>query len=243
MENFEWGFEWEDKIDDEDYVSADDVNSLAYGITETQRVIENLPKRLMPDWSQNDESAPDYVKNRTHYDGTRGKIIAPQFYSKTVGVDMSTDPRRYYDYHTYTVSNQNYDIFDVFSDGRNLEIEFDGNKYTGTVEKSKIILYSLDDWAKLEVQLTTNTNPNGTIRVLHRYYTSGDKIAEGATLSITPILNGEVKQLDTKYIPDYVSRTYVDSQTELMVEKFNAFKKEVDVSIQNAIGDVLGGAS
>jgi hypothetical protein len=30
--------------------------------------IENFESNVQPDWNQNDETAPDYIKNKTHYE-------------------------------------------------------------------------------------------------------------------------------------------------------------------------------
>ena len=68
-----------------------------------------MPKQVQPDWNQNDDTAADYIKNRTHYSKiARGKIVEEQ--SVTINYP-ATDDRYVYLYakqnivegNTYTV--------------------------------------------------------------------------------------------------------------------------------------------
>lgn len=129
------------------------------------------------DWNQNDPQASDYIKNRTHYDGTQ------IFYLENIdeyifNFDALVTADCYLMPGTYTVSNWD----GLLGSGRSI---------TETVQEGEKKRTILDGKVKLEVQ-TKEGMPSEAIG----FYV-GAPDGGKATLEVTSL----PKQLDTKYIP------------------------------------------
>ena len=88
----------------EDYYTEEDKAEIVAEVVE-----EVGGKQVQPDWSQNDDTQPDYVKNRTHWVETSGEASVVEILPETVleepsimfeGEDISTS---FVDGETYTV--------------------------------------------------------------------------------------------------------------------------------------------
>lgn len=142
------------------------------------------------DWEQNDETARDYIKNRTHYDTTREYVFSEVVTKnrQIVFNDLKFDPDKFY---IVTISN----------DTEERVINGNFNKYSSPMsgfEGWSIASKSL--YPDKDFDLYAENNDLQLIQVC-------STITMPATLSIY-YSDGTIKQLDEKYIPDTIARTY-----------------------------------
>lgn len=170
-------------------------------------------KAIQADWNQNDESAADYVKNRTHYEGVEYEFVSE---------------------HTVTTNNEvsegvyksEYDtsIAPYSGDGKYIRVVFDGVTYDNVYCASGCCgnpnLYDGNEYKKETMQ-----NPEVPFAFSFEsqgwgyYYatTAGEHTVEFYKETST------VKQLDEKFIPDSIARaTDVDALKNELEGKINA---------------------
>ena len=179
--------------------------------------IDNIPA---PDWNQGDETKKDYIKNRTHYhDVSRGETIAKDGADRLRFLLDKGAKNEHEAEYLYGLEGVG-----ILENGRTYEITFADNTYTGTLgeyEDVAALLCKLDEWRQLCIYDGGTFEDNGVVYTdvyIVLRYCEGDEVPpQDTTLSVTPIF-GELKQLDTKFIPDYVSKTYVDEMREGIVD-------------------------
>lgn len=162
------------------------------------------------DWNQNDDTALDYVKNRTHWtEGSTGVI------ERSWTLDNSNGWMGGTDLEFATLFHENYKSA-VLSSNPETYIE----NITGTQG------YVFDEWYTYVFKKNSNGSNQLYVRIYHDngvltgQYSVGEEMASWSTATITITYNNEVvHQLDEKFIPDTIaSKDYVES----LVKKLNA---------------------
>ena len=149
----------------------------------------------IPDWNQNDETATNHIKNRTHYDAT--------YYMGGVEVQNAVD-------EDYVVT------FDYpLEVGKEYKYSFDfgyPNKETGVTEHSKeegmLVITELPEEGQT-IELTIGSK-KGQLKYDGVYY-SWELDDCSATSGILSFYGGELKKLDEKYIPDTIVKKKDDA--------------------------------
>lgn len=204
--------------------------SMEYELKYTaQEIDEKLGQISTPDWEQNDPQGEGYVKNRPFYAKVGTTPITETFYDSLNG-DPTVDfvEREEFD-SIQAVLTPSTSVQQQFKEGAEITCTFevfvdyisDGGVHsitqTGTVQKySDELLYIGDAWLVEENRpaygeplycITYNTTTNEiTIYV----YTLRFGAYSGANITLSSsYIKEELKQLDPKYIPDYVSKTEV----------------------------------
>lgn len=179
----------------------------------------DIPEK--PDWNQNDETASDYIKNRTHYDSRRTEEVDNSFHFT---FDGNLEGREYVEIAP-----------DEFYFVKLADTPFTKEQLIGCVAKLSIdSFYSTFD----ESSITDNSSH---LEVYHVYSVLEEfELIPTKTLSpgiwidyivprqqyiesfsktvIETVERGELKQLDEKYIPDTIARTeYVDTAVSNLV--------------------------
>lgn len=170
------------------------------------------------DWAQNDETAANFVKNRTHYDYVgAGETKIYDCNRCIILPDVGDEVGEYKAGYYYTVERTiGANAIEV---GKTYEVVFDGNTYRGVATDTEHNTVGIDlgvknGWGSNWILL--GKTGEGTVvggTYFHNYeicvqipYYVGDAIPpENTPLSITPI-EDKVKQLDEKYIPDTIAR-------------------------------------
>lgn len=160
-------------------------------------------ENVQPDWNQNDETAPDYVKNRTHYNNQFRQVInldpAKDFYHTTggyhIGGSGSLDP---------TEKNNGYAIGDYFLSKQQLAI------FPGIVKFDDIVIeFTGPRRLPVTFRLTNNEFPQ------FQFHQHGSQIGcdilyadnKPHTFEWIDTHFAETVPLDEKYIPDTIART------------------------------------
>lgn len=185
---------------------------------------------VQPDWNQNDTAADSFVKNRTHYDATTQIILlnnqsideyfilSTEFslYATNIGSDITLIENNRYIVYWDSVA---YDtVCNITATGNKLYI---GN--SNYVSMSSVN----DDSTPFSIIKFLDT---GTVQII-------TKSNESHTISIIEV-NGEIHQLDEKYIPDSIARTEVVSKkVDINQGRTNADK----VLITDENGNVTSG--
>jgi hypothetical protein len=142
------------------------------------------------DWNQNDENAPDYVKNRTHYSGLQHIT----FTGDTDGLDV-------YNGYLYRVHSDTPNINDVI--GGTMTVLVDGSYRDFTIAESwvkQLTAYPNDGYViNNSVIVFFNDVPN--VAKAGIYFAWHQAICQVAGLSYNVR-----KTLDEKYIPDTIAR-------------------------------------
>lgn len=79
--------------------------------------------QVQPDWNQNDETAKDYVKNRTHYVSRESKAVVPEQEVTTAVQD---------NFNIAILNGVDFDIFETLfnsEDNTTFDVVFDGTSY------------------------------------------------------------------------------------------------------------------
>lgn len=151
-------------------------------------------KAVQADWNQNDETAPDYVKNRTHYDNSSVEYLLENmpvsgmqqgamgsgtcYYPEGVTIDWEVGKTYYLNFNGQVYSGTGYESEILFSKiphptdpSRTISPEFNSDRVTG------VGFYDVNyDWANSDLTMTLYS---GTV---------------------------DIKQLDEKFIPDTIAR-------------------------------------
>lgn len=159
-------------------------------------------ENVQPDWNQNDETAPDYVKNRTHYNNQFRQVInldpAKDFYHTTggyhIGGSGSLDP---------TEKNNGYAIGDYFLSKQQLAI------FPGIVKFDDIVIeFTGPRRLPVTFRLTNNEFPQ------FQFHQHGSQIGcdilyadnKPHTFEWIDTHFAETVPLDEKYIPSTIAR-------------------------------------
>lgn len=159
-------------------------------------------ENVQPDWNQNDETAPDYVKNRTHYNNQFRQVInldpAKDFYHTTggyhIGGSGSLDP---------TEKNNGYAIGDYFLSKQQLAI------FPGIVKFDDIVIeFTGPRRLPVTFRLTNNEFPQ------FQFHQHGSQIGcdilyadnKPHTFEWIDTHFAETVPLDEKYIPATIAR-------------------------------------
>lgn len=140
---------------------------------------------VQSDWNQNDESAADYVKNRTHWLEATVVWDIPRFYysNSTVLLDPPAVP---------IIAGQTYRVTRINSSGSS----FTSNQIAEQIGES--IYIEVEDYANHVV---------GRISILNQTYKYSGMPNQGFALKIT--LPPTYHPLDENYLPDSVKNYYV----------------------------------
>ena len=153
-------------------------------------------KAVQSDWSQNDETAADYIKNRTHYEDVSYEVLLEE-----TEVVTTLD-----EYGSYSSTRLNDMLSRSIADANeNLLIVFDGETYE--CEYRQIERYA---WGAGDETLSGDNEPflfhyvQGGTNDIKLYTTE----AGTYTLKVVCLDNTTttVKQLDEKFIPDTIAR-------------------------------------
>lgn len=148
---------------------------------------------LPSDLSQNDETQPDYVKNRTHYEVPR--IVLAEVH-KTA---------------EETLMENGFDGFcDVFIDKSLVEV---GEEYKYIINGQSGTFVFSDTYMEFG-------GASGSVYDSGNEYDWQTSWAYGSVIDIVLYDGGEVKQLDDKYIPDSVART---ADVEEILDELHAY--------------------
>ena len=205
-----------------------------------QEIDEKLGQINTPNWEQNDPNGEGYIQNRPFYSIKDAKSVTETFYDSLNG-DPTVDyvEREEFD-SIQAVLTPSKSAQQYFKEGAEitytLELLYDlsgsdridSTTETGIVQKySDELLYVGDAWLVDQTHpaygepwycITYNINTN-EITIYAYTIRYGAYSGANVTLSSTYIAD-EVKQLDPKYIPDYVSKTdmmaYVAEQIALL---------------------------
>ena len=216
------------------YMNNDPSNLRSYGasitsgpiqIGELKKLDEKYLPPLQSDWNQNDETATDYIKNKTHYDTRTTKTVTYKFDGKYFDtwegekVDLNGDGTMYY----LKLSDDVPNITDFV--GCTQIVVDDGVLTSTTITEDNTDWYADAGhgiYVTVAFVLVTETIDNfpmspGLWAIC--------KFVDGAVVSYTvqasykKVIGGELQQLDEKYIPDTIMRApTVDDALELVAE-------------------------
>ena len=205
---FSTPFYIDDDGGDDLYISANDDSNFTVSIlTQTIHKIDKkyLPDDIdsQPDWNQNDETQSDYIKNRPFYEAVVETAILEGNYTWNSDTWLEFAP----DWE---------DQIDIIH-GKEYRIRIDGIDYYGTTVDFG------DDGVYIRVY--SDSDPDSYIFEVGNYSLSGDFSEIGATAGKESfvgvyLIDGGVKQLDEKFIPDSIQRTGVSYTKEESDEKY-----------------------
>lgn len=175
--------------------------------------------KVVKDWNQNDESAPDYIKNRTHYatgySATFSNVEFEEF------IDETWYEHQYYEY----VFTEN--IFEnIKASSKQVNISILGTyreEFEGVLEYDTESNVFIDNSAHLRVS-EGGIDEFGTITLdsSNRLKLIGFGILSGGWNNIATKLElhtpSVLKQLDEQFIPDTIART---TDLEVVAEKID----------------------
>ena len=172
--------------------------------SELQEEISKISDKIaQPDWNQNDETAADYVKNRTHYIGVATKSstiemtqIGQSGFTTTVSSDIYNPLKKYYDKAKYYVDNNEYSYLLTETTDYSTKYVF----YTRTIGDNTDNL----GW----IELRDNN-------VIYLYF-------EGYPASASIVVDVEIEEvhkLDEKFIPDNIPKVSTAQVGQLLSVK------------------------
>lgn len=152
---------------------------------------------VQPDWNQNDETAPDYVKNRTHYAEGSGEIL----FNGSVEQSPKGGARTY--------------LSNLIINDKTYTVIYDGVQYecTAYIDEGGYLclgaLYNFDiedyDFSVFPFSISEESAGAGNTE-----YYCAMSVAGAHTLVIK---DGFIQKLDAKYLPDTLAtKEYVDEQ-------------------------------
>lgn len=183
-------------------------SSIIYPITKAENVDGLEEMIVQPDWSQNDETQADYVKNRTHYCDI-SEVTAFDGVG-TYDANGSVDPYVVYVFDSTPDLNSEL-TYKVYLNGEPYNREFhyfeDFGVFLALDDEQNTPVASLESDAMVFTDLT--------------YSTLGDS----PTIKICITIE-DPHPLDEKYIPDTIART--DALTELRTEVYDSIQPALD---------------
>lgn len=136
---------------------------------------------VQPDWNQNDESAKDFIKNRTHYDTRVSREVT--IMEKNVVPDTS---------------EQQFPLEYKVVDNAEVFVYIDGVlQYTGAFVGSSL------SFSPSPMFFISINNDSQTITFYNEEFTGLCKI-------LTIVYDGELKRLDEKYLPEGISASEIN---------------------------------
>ena len=182
------------------------------------------------DWAQNDESAKDYIKNRTHYE-----------YEEIVGEDILFSGKA-----SPTVTTKEYWDY-IYETRETLGYFIDGSVYSYLEDRAGYSEWYVGNQEKrYKISKATRTN-NGVLQYLYSAYDEENK--QYVSFKIGILMKETItKKLDSKYLPDYVtSPLLLDTENAEVYlndsfygeEALEAIKhnRQILVKVPNASGD------
>ena len=180
----------------------DKISQLRIDIGET---IDAIPEQVQADWNVNDETAPDYIKNKPFYEGEIKDVIFDV--ESEIGkyniapINIVTD--------TGLHINDWYDMLGVI-ESENFRVEFDGivyDTYEKTVIDSQLypgVYYDtrygfMDEFGEEIFYIYLNGQDGSTDRIGWYDTSISHRIR-------TYTINNTIVQLDEKFIPDTITR-------------------------------------
>lgn len=178
-----------DKVDKEDGkgLSTNDFTD------EYKEKVEKSGEQVQSDWSQNDKTAPDYVKNRTHYEVPRVVLAEVHLTAEETSMENGFDG-----------------ICDVRIDKSLVEV---GKEYKYTINGQNGTFIFSDEYMEFG-------GTSGSVYDNGNEYDWQTSWSYGSTIDIILYDVGEVKQLDEKYIPDSIARV---ADVEEILDELHAY--------------------
>ena len=212
--------------------------------------VNNLPFVGGADWNQNDESAADYIKNRTHYHQVEENVVSLEL---TDIVQSDYYPNgRYVGNHDCIGDNFHRFDRDAFTElvGKTITLTIGDKSYQGVVNDAGD---SYEDWERLVIgdfwYLLDETNDNGTdwaaciiddcqFGMLIPQEALADALDPSVkkTISFTETIE-TLKELDEKYIPDSIARA--NDVTSSIDSNINQLRKEISPNTIARKTDIL----
>lgn len=177
-----------------------------------------IPESDQADWSQNDETAASYVKNRPFYETSTNVTILP-------AAEVTTGM-------LYGDWGQGFELPEEHMELLQTSIPYDFKLTVG----DEVFEGNYNDYmSESSGNLNIVTNAYGTIEISWSYMYFWD-LEEPITTNIEYIISisGEVKKIDEKFLPDTVVL-----ESELTSKNYQN-ETQVNTLIANAIGDITG---
>lgn len=192
-------------------------------IATKEYVNNNTPEQIQSDWNQNDQTQPDYIKNRICYSDV----------SKNILIDNKefTFVRNQYGRYEYTFTDDEKLQLTYKNDG---ELIFNGETYTAY----RNYLVETDEYSGYYANIgDAKIHIKDTYMYITKYPSELD--TENITITFS-LIEENVIRIPIKYLPDNVATTgYI--MAALRDEMKNYYtKEEVDAAIATAIAEALG---
>ena len=144
------------------------------------------------DWNQNDETAPDYIKNRTHYEDGERIVIAE--YS-LANLYEGSQGWRYYDLED--------GVYESLPPQTELKLEVDGIVYSSSTINNDYSYEHVTINGYADVHVNISSYSSGAKIGFYNLY--GKDVSNCTIRLVTD--NVTIKQLDEKFIPYTIART------------------------------------
>lgn len=187
---------------------GDELDKLSEDISNLK---ENGTGAVQSDWNQNDETSPDYVKNRTHYDSRYTEQVDNSF---NFTFDGNLEGREYIEIipdYLYFVKLSDTPLEKEQIIGSTIKIQNPDGNESNIIEEDCIIngetyidVYNGMLFSVFEDSVINDTSFNTGLWIpsIENTYTSSF-----SKTAIETVERGELKQIDEKYIPDTIART------------------------------------
>ena len=177
---------------DTDYIaySTDLIN---WHTVEKKQIIQNnedITEQAQADWNQNDETAPDYVKNRTHYEYTETVEILHE--TELTGVDQDG------------MYNAILDVTSFTGNEKQLTVTFDGTEYVCdalTLDDTGAVYFG--NMSKMEAGDDTGEPFFIGVMKANNLAIMLMPDTEAHTVNINGLI-ANIKTIDKKYLPEYI---------------------------------------
>ena len=190
-----------------------------------------------PDWSENDETSSSYIKNRTHYvywDFDERQCVAEKKIDETIETSLWTYKEEVSSFEStfypsgyegeHICASKDVTLGDMrLWEYPYFKVVFNGNEYGVAGETFKdangephLILRFNDVNTRKNVLIDSSYSLFGRTYVDILMFGDGVQPSKPISIVIIPYLSPQGTkfiQLDSRFIPDYVSRTYVDEVT------------------------------
>lgn len=173
---------------------------------------------VQSDWNEEDTVALSHIKNRPFYSiPANGELLIEKKFSHTIPANDWVIIDEGGDISKYGIETSEQQITGPeFVGYTHFKVVWNGTEYnvSDSDVSGDVALYLADTKTGNHVQIYTHSYGNGIWGFMVSLPYAKSIPTEPITLEIIPAtgaLEEQIKQLDTKYIPDYVSKTYVDS--------------------------------
>ena len=203
-------------VDENNTPTEWETTSIPTKVSELENDSGFLTEQIQPDWNQNDETAKDHIKNRTHYTynaktpilEANGLIIDSDGGFVQIGTldSMLTIGETYY----VTLNDITYEcVAREYNDDGNNAIIGNGTIY-GDGNEGNGEPFSCDSYTDGNIYLNAETAGTYNIKI--------------------EAMRETIKQLDEKYIADIVARIYNDMAFNISSSSIRRFTTYIDVS-------------